>query len=733
MAKRKQKKEKKQKKSKIKSQGFDRPKYPVLTSRLKRWIVSLVMFASALIVSFSFFGKAKSGGAVIFHFFYFLIGKAVFFIPLLLVLGGILFLKPQKKRVLLPILGAIIIMTLGIDGFFQVFNVNVKGGGIIGYILCWPILKFFGSLVALIVFSVLILISVLVFWEFTPKRRKTAEPEAVPLLKKEKKEGKIKEGVRMKTPNFAIEKIETAKQKKEKEERGKNSSETRQEKYTMPSELKGEYKLPPIDLLSKLSERPSSGDREYSSAIIKKTLANFGISVEMGEVNIGPTVTQYTLKPAEGIKLSKITALNNDLSMALAAHPIRIEAPIPGRSLVGIEVPNKVRASVSLRDLIARPEFQESSSLLSFPLGRDVSGNPVFADLERMPHLLVAGSTGSGKTIFLQDIIVSLIYRNSPRILRLILIDPKRVEFSIYNSLPHLLTPVVFRAQKTVNTLNWAIGEMERRFDVLRDVKVRDIGSFNALISKNPKLREDYGVMPYIVLVIDELADLMAAKGREVEAGIVRLSQLARAVGLHLIVATQRPSVDVITGLIKANLSSRVAFQVVSQVDSRTILDSAGAETLLGRGDMLYLSSEYGKPKRIQGCYVLQKDVKKVISFIINQNKAFEKNGEEIGEKLSEGLNNISETAPQVDFEDPLYEEAKNVVVEYKRASASLLQRRLKIGYARAARLLDILESKGVVGPADGAKPREVYVKEEEAGLPPDFGNRPDQPPTDGD
>jgi len=694
---------KKKTKKKKKKVTLEKPKYPILTSRLKRWITSIVMFALSLIVCFSFFGKAKTGGTIIFHFFYFLIGKAIFFIPLSLVLGGILFLKPQKKRVFLPIFGAILILVFGVAGFFQTFSETSKTGGIIGYALSWPILKLFGKLVAVIVFSVLIIISGLIFWEFSPKKPK--EEKKVP----EKKEKKKVNNIQIKVPTFSVEKIK--KKEKKKEEINKPQPE---EKYTLLTELKGGYKAPPIDLLSKLSEKPSSGDTDYAKHIIEKTLANFGISVEMGEINIGPTVTQYTLKPAEGIKLSKITALNNDLAMALAAHPIRIEAPIPGRSLVGVEVPNKTRASVSLREMIASPKFQQSPSVLYFPLGRDVSGNPIYADLEKMPHLLVAGSTGSGKTIFLQNIIVSLIYRNSPKILRLILVDPKRVEFPIYNSLPHLLTPVVLKPQKTVNVLNWAIGEMERRFDVLRGVKVRDIGDFNALVNKDAKLKEEYGIMPYIVLVIDELADLMAAKGREVEAGIVRLSQLARAVGIHLIVATQRPSVDVITGLIKANLTSRVAFQVVSQIDSRTILDTTGAESLLGRGDMLYLSSEYGKPKRIQGCYVFQKDIKKIINYIVSENKMFGEENGEIEQKLSEELDKIPDNVPDEDVEDSLYEEAKNVVIEYKRASASLLQRRLRIGYARAARLIDILEDKGVVGPADGAKPREVYIDNEE-------------------
>lgn len=715
------KKSKKRKKLRKKTaEPKEKFKYPLLTSRVKRWIVAVLMFALALIISLSFFGRAGKGGELILKFLNFLIGKTTFSIPLLLILGGILFLKPQKKRVYVPIFGSIFLLILGISGLFEILSESQENpGGILGYTSSLPFLNFFGVLVTSILFSVLILISLLVLWEFAPKKIKEApgflkKPLKI-LEKKQEKEKKEMEKPfsRIETPEFEIKKLEDFQKEKETLEK-KVFPKIKTEKEGFPSELKGEYKTPSIELLSSSKETPSTCDIEHASLVIQRTLANFGIQVEMGEVNIGPTVTQYTLKPAEGVKLTKITTLTNDLSLALASHPIRIEAPIPGRSLVGIEVPNKVRAQVALRELISQPKFQESFFPLIFPMGRDVSGVPVFADLGKMPHLLVAGSTGSGKTIFLQSLIMSLIYRNSPRILRLILVDPKRVEFPIYNQLPHLLTPVIFLAEKTVNLLNWLIGEMERRFEILSEVKTRDIQSYNQVISKNYKLKTEYGIMPYIILVIDELADLMASRGREVEAGIVRLSQLARAVGIHLVVATQRPSVDVITGLIKANLTSRVAFQVASQVDSRTILDTAGAESLLGNGDMLYLSSEFSKPKRIQGCYVIQKDVKKVIDFIEKENQPSEK--EEIEEKLSEELEKLPREGSigPVDFEDPLYEEAKKIVLEYKKASASLLQRRLKIGYARAARLLDMLEEEGVVGPADGAKPRKIYLEEDD-------------------
>lgn len=703
-------------KNNFKKNNFEKPyKYPLFTTRLKRWIAVILMALFAMIISLSFFGKAGKGGEFIFNSLNSLFGRALFFLPFLFVLAAFLLFKPQKKRIFAPVFSGVALFVVGVSGLFHIFS---EKGGYLGFI-SWPFLKFFGEVISIIVFSAFTLIASLILWEFAPKKKKEEILEKdkfeIKNLKQEKEKEKIKEGEQgkrfsfIKTPEFKVKKIEESEKKKEylSKQIPESSSEP------LPSGINGEYKIPPLELFSGAVTKPSTGDTNYASMMIKKTLGDFGIQVEMGEINVGPTVTQYAFKPAEGVKLSKITSLTNDLSLALASHPIRIEAPIPGKSLVGVEVPNKVRANVLLKELVFSPQFEQSSPLV-FPLGKDVSGASIFSNLEKMPHMLVAGSTGSGKTIFLQNLIVSMIFRNSPQILRLILVDPKRVEFTVYENVPHLLSPVIFNAQKTINVLNWLIGEMERRFEILSQVKARDIGSFNATISKSQKLKEEYGIMPFIVLIIDELADLMAAKGREVEASIVRLSQLARAVGIHLVVATQRPSVDVITGLIKANLTSRVAFQVASQVDSRTILDTTGAETLLGSGDMLYLSSDFGRPRRIQGCYVFHKDVKKIVEFIKTENSVFEKGNmeEAIEEKLLEELERSSETksvSGDVDFEDAFFDEAKKIVQEYHKASASLLQRRLKVGYARAARLLDILEDRGIIGPPDGAKPREVY------------------------
>jgi S-DNA-T family DNA segregation ATPase FtsK/SpoIIIE len=463
---------------------------------------------------------------------------------------------------------------------------------------------------------------------------------------------------------------------------------------------KRNYHLPSIDLLFSSKGKPTSGDIKSNAKIIEETFRNFGIDVEMGEIRIGPTVTQFSLKPAKGVKLTRITALQNDLSLALAAHPLRIEAPIPGQALVGIEVPNQKVAMVSLRELLESSEFKQRSHSMMVPLGKDVSGKVWLADLPKMPHLLIAGATGSGKTVGINTLILSLLFQNTPDTLRFIMVDPKRVELTLYNGIPHLLTPVITDAAKTVNALKWTISEMERRFDTLAAAGKRDIASYNKT-SSDP--------LPYLVFVIDELADLMAIASKEVEAGIIRIAQMARAVGIHLVVATQRPSVEVITGLMKANIPGRMAFSVASLIDSRTILDCPGAEKLLGRGDMLLLTADLAKPKRIQGAFVSEEEMKQVVDFL---------KGDEppIYDESIVSKNNSSGFASSVasfggSDNDPMFEEAKQIVLESGKASASLLQRRMKVGYARAARLLDELQEAGVVGPADGAKPREVFTE----------------------
>jgi len=761
---RRKKNKKKNKKTVIK--GKRKPLFRLdLLEETKRKIYGVLMFFGAIIVSLSFFNLFGRAGRVFMQVSELLIGKAVFLLPLLFILGGIVFFsqkyEPEIKKNKLAIAFGIIVLIFGVVGVLGIISLDeeVKQGGWLGYLISAPLIKAFGSLGTSVVFIGVIIIGGLILWQISPRPVKKEKE----ILEKEKE------------PSFAPASIppnEVLTDKKEKsiisnilkkkevkseavaEREKEDSSIFKLETKPFAAFPGATYQPPPFNLLAKDEGSPTSGDTKVNSAIIQRTLQNFDIPVEMSEVNIGPTVTQYTFKPAEGVKLSKITSLNSDLSLALAAHPIRIEAPIPGRSLVGIELPNKGRARVGLRNLLEQPEFQDSSSKLIFTLGRDVAGNPVFADLGKMPHLLVAGSTGSGKTICLNNIIISLLYHNSPESLRFILVDPKRVEFSVYNGLPHFLSPVILTPQKTVNVLKWLITEMERRFDLLSEAKARNIAGYNEIIARNSKSQtidqstktlcsaEPINMgsgskseekilepLPYIVLIIDELADVMAARGRDVEAGIVRLAQMSRAVGIHLIVATQRPSVEVITGLIKANITSRVAFQVASQVDSRTILDMAGAEKLLGLGDMLFISAEIVKPRRIQGAYVSEKEVRKVSNWLKKTEAPSEDNLEEkekVEKEISEGGSKISENnlvspleealEKEESFynEDPLYEEAKRIVIESKKASASLLQRRLRLGYARAARLVDTLEERGVVGPAEGAKPREVYISKEE-------------------
>lgn len=461
----------------------------------------------------------------------------------------------------------------------------------------------------------------------------------------------------------------------------------------------------PLDLLNRSKDKPESGNIKENVDRIQKTLENFGIVVEMGEVHVGPTVSQYTLKPSEGVKLSQITALQNDLALALAAHPIRIEAPIPGKSLVGIEVPNKSIAIVALRDVLESTIFRQRKSPLTFALGQDVAGQSFVADLAKMPHMLIAGATGSGKSVCINTSLISLLYQNSPQDLKLVLVDPKRVELSVYNDIPHLLTPVITDVQKTINALKWLVSEMDRRYEVLSMGGRRNLEGYN--VDKSAEER-----LPYIVVVIDELADLMSVAAREVEAMIIRLAQMARAVGIHLILATQRPSVNVITGLIKANITTRIAFSVASVVDSRTIIDSAGAEKLLGRGDMLFISAEFSKPRRAQCAYVSDDEVMRVVEFL--RQKAAPQYVEDITVKhfnvSSEGV-----VLADGDIDDVLYEDAKRLIMKDQKASASFLQRRLRVGYSRAARLLDILEENGMIGPQIGSKPREVLVTGHEA------------------
>lgn len=465
------------------------------------------------------------------------------------------------------------------------------------------------------------------------------------------------------------------------------------------------WEYPDVTLLSDgPGEKADRGDVRKNAGTIEKTLDSFGIQAHVVEVNPGPAVTQYAMKIALGTKVSKVTSLASDMAMALSAPTgqVRIEAPIPGRDLVGIEIPNRGLEFVTLKKMLTSDTMKKAKSKLSVALGLDVSGNPLIADIGRMPHVLVAGTTGSGKSVLLNSWICSILYRTTPAEVRLILVDPKRVELTGYNGIPHLLTPVIVETDKILSALRWATQEMERRYKQFAEVGVRNIDSFNEL--------SGFQALPYIIIFIDELADLMAYAPVEVEDTICRIAQMARATGIHLVVATQRPSVDVITGLIKANIPARIAFNVSSMVDSRVIIDTPGAEKLLGRGDMLFVPPDQAKPMRIQGTYVSDKEVGKVVEFFKNRPVQVQYSEEVINQPASAMRKGGS--FGSVDGRDQFFEDALRLVCQYDKASASLLQRRLSVGYARAARILDQLEMAGVIGQAEGSKPRDVLIKD---------------------
>ena len=615
---------------------------------------------------------------------------------------------------------ATLLFSSGILSLFTLTSPNPYGG-IVGTWIATLFENGFGIYFSAIFFTVAIVLSLILL--FDPHLRalramKEKVEEKMEAYQEEKeKEKKIEEAIRKNEEEENHTKQEKESTSKRGEKKLKKTE--KEEEFDTSVPFVSSYKIPPLSLLGTSSGKPSTGDIKANANLIQRTLMNFGIPVEMDEISIGPTVTRYAIKPAQGIRLSRIASLQNEIALALAAKSIRIEAPIPGRSLVGIEVPNKATASIGLGTLLSEPQFQESPLPLLVALGKGVSGESYFANIGKMPHMLIAGATGSGKSVTIHNFIVSLLYRNGPEMLRFIMIDPKRVELTLYKKIPHLLTPVITDPKKAVLALKWAVREMERRYDVLQSYAVRDIDSYHKTVVaptyKDLEAEEIESLaselpekMPYIVVIMDELSDIMSAYPRELEASIVRLAQMSRAVGIHLILATQRPSVNVITGLIKANIPTRIALRVTSQIDSRTILDTRGAEKLLGKGDMLYKGEGSNDPIRIQCPYVSEDEVKAVVSYI-QKHTRFALDDEIVipDEEVEGGGFEPSEEGG----DDPLYEEARAIVVSAQKASTSYLQRRLSIGYSRAARIMDLLEERGVIGPARGSKPREVYEK----------------------
>ena len=723
---------------------------------IKKDAIGIFLFAMALISILSFVDLAGGLGEKINEIMRLSFGMGTFLFPVILFFLGWRMIKSEDIIEGKTSFVGIVMIFAFVLSIVHIFNTPETmfeiakagdGGGFLGAIIAWILSSLIGKWGGLVVILALILISLLLVFNISfielVNKIKLRRPSKNDNLKNEDEEKsenieeedndediKIniagrreeKQGVismlagkiskKKKPPEFSVKAIsendnlENGDKIEEDEnldddENYKKFGIGRENEKTKNENIN--WKMPPLDLLDRYDKEPTSGDIKANSNIIKRTLANFGVQVEMGEVNVGPTVTQYTLKPAMGIKLSRITTLQNDLALALAARSIRIEAPIPGKSYAGIEIPNQSIAMVRLKNIIDSNDFKNRKSNLSIILGRDVAGKAILASLAKMPHLLIAGSTGSGKTVCINTLITGLLFQNSPENLKFIMVDPKRVELTSYNDIPHLLTPVITDPDKAINSLKWSISEMENRYELLSHLGCRNIESYNTAVKTKYKQRE---ALPYIIIIIDELADLMATHGREMEAAVVRLAQMARAIGIHLVLSTQRPSIEVITGLIKANITTRVAFQVASQIDSRTILDMSGAEKLLGSGDMLYLSGDSNKPKRIQGVFISEEETKKVTDFLKNQKSEDAEYDEKIVENKKSSLEFASDES---EMEDDLYNDALEIIKEAGKASASLLQRRLRVGYARAARLLDIMEDKGIIGPADGAKPREVY------------------------
>lgn len=728
MKKRNLKKYKKEAQKEIKQEGDITEEKPYLKPETKNSIFVVLVFLLVIVILFSLFGWAGGMGKAINTGLQCLFGWGKFVFPVILFILVYLLIQPKKYVLRLTNYIGLFLLILSYSGFLHLVTVTTenavsdisegRGGGYTGLILSYPLVKAVGPWMAGVVLVFLFIVSLLVLFDVSLKRlyergnifKRIAERFREFFYKLRENMASTGEDADFKDreedqkageADFGVKSIEKeAEQPKEITDEVFSKKGENQQMKMFSKEKKAARKIDiPVDLLESSSAKPTAGDVEATKEKIHKTLENFGIEADMGDIKVGPTVTQYSLKPAEGVKLSQITTLNNDLALALAAHPIRIEAPIPGKSLVGIEVPNQAVAVVKLKEVITSREFKKSKSKLTISLGKDVAGHVWLADLDPMPHLLIAGATGSGKSVCLNSILISLLYQNSPDELKLILIDPKRVEMTVYNDVPHLITPVVNEVDKTVSALRWVVAEMDRRFQLLSKTGHRDIHSFN---------HDNGDIMPYLVVAIDELADLMTVAANEVEGAVIRLAQMARAVGIHLILATQRPSVDIITGLIKANITSRIAFSVASAVDSRTILDTSGAEKLLGRGDMLYISSQLSKPKRLQGAYVTDQEISRVLSFLKSKGKPEYKEeviAKVIDKTLVGGFDDMGD--------DELVEQAKDLVIKAGKASASLLQRRLRIGYARAARILDILEERGVIGPGEGAKPREILVSKE--------------------
>ncbi len=727
------------------------PKHSV-PSGFWQQVLALLAIAVASILILAIFGLGGALPADFFGALRSILGLAAFTVPFITIYLAVKKMFTEGNILPLGVHIGFLSLTLSLSALLATMLNSASqvenAGGEVGKIFADTVLNFMNPIAAFFIFLVLSLISLMFIFKIQPKKlvelisqlaqskdRIKLKPREAPTTPDEEEfkptRIKLNRGVEVETAAGA--ESETSNETDVQESDSKSSFKNRlssirnnlteqdsdatdggdhkndSDLSALTASKDDSWSFPATTILDNKVFKADAGDIARNAKIIEETLSDFKVRVQMEEANVGPRVTQYTLKPSAGVKLSKITGLDTNLALNLAAGSIRIEAPIPGKSAVGIEVPNKKSAMVTIRSILESKTWLKEKEPLTFAIGKDIAGAPSLGDLGEMPHLLVAGQTGSGKSVVINNLIVSLLYRCTPSDLKLILVDPKRVEFAPFNGIPHLLTPVIVEPEKTLSALKWAVNEMERRYSLLAEYGHRNIKGYNA----DKTIQER---MPFIVIVIDELADLMMLAAKDVEGLIVRIAQKARAVGIHLVLATQRPSVDVVTGLIKANVPARIALTVSSQVDSRTIIDQAGAEKLLGKGDMLVTTAQHPKPKRIQAAFINDAEIHKIVSELKLQRPP-EYNDEVIAQQVQ--INNkggvvFDAASADLDGDDELYGEAVAVVMAAGKASSSLLQRRLRIGFSRASRLMEEMEEKGIIGPEVGNKPREVIVQNQQ-------------------
>ena len=719
MATRKRKSTKNTKKRTTKSRAKEAPAEHELPGGFWRQVSAVVMIALALFFVITWFGQ---GGTVLNQVHQFILkglGFATYFVPALLVYLAVKIFRSEDNRVAVPVYIASILMIFWLSGIAAIF----KQGGIVGDWLNSIMLNFLNQGVVIFIYFVLIFITALFILQLSPitffkgtknltKRDKAAlDDDDTP---KKKKLGQLEIKV-----NSGVNNVESAESSGLLRKGAVKPSAAKAEPAKEPTALVAvsdpNWKMPSIDLLEKKQSPADAGNIQQNAYIIQTTLAEFGIDVEMEGANVGPRVTQYTMKPPAGVNLSKILSRDKELALNLAVDKIRIEAPIPGTRSVGVEIPNARSADVRLRGVLESSEWKKCTDPLAFAVGKDISGHSIIANLAKMPHLLIAGTTGSGKSVMTNTLITSLLYRNTPSDMKLIIVDPKQVEMAQYQDIPHLLTPIITQTEKALSAMKWAVGEMERRYSLMAEEKVKNIADYNTKIASQASEEDEQKAskMPYIVIVIDEMADLMMMAGKDLEMLIVRVAQKGRAAGIHLVLATQRPEVKVITGLIKANIPGRIAFAVGSQMDSRIMLDQGGAEKLLGKGDMLLLTTEMmGKPLRIQGAWASDPDIAKVTDYLREQRPP-EYNDEVVAQPVAikgMGGSGASDLGRTFDPNDPTVRKAVEITLKNGKFSTASLQAWLGKGHGFVAGLAIWLEEIGVIGPQNGNKPREVLI-----------------------